>query len=81
MVFANIPPTLSLVLTSDMAMRVDPIYEQITRRWLDHPEEREALVGQLRELRDRVAVPGAVERAAEFLIAELSSVSQTPVVP
>ncbi len=28
-----------MMLTSDMAMRVDPIYEQITRRWLDHPEE------------------------------------------
>ena len=27
------------MLTSDIAMRVDPIYEQITRRWLDHPEE------------------------------------------
>jgi catalase-peroxidase len=27
------------MLTSDLAMRVDPIYEQITRRWLDHPEE------------------------------------------
>lgn len=28
-----------MMLTSDIAMRVDPIYEQITRRWLDHPEE------------------------------------------
>nr|CAA67268.1 T-catalase [Mycolicibacterium smegmatis MC2 155] len=27
------------MLTSDLALRVDPIYEQITRRWLDHPEE------------------------------------------
>lgn len=27
------------MLTSDLAMRFDPIYEQITRRWLDHPEE------------------------------------------
>ncbi len=48
--------------------------------WLEYPEEREALVAKLRELRDRVAAPGAVERAAEFLIAELSSVPQTPVV-
>ena len=48
--------------------------------WLEHPGEREALVGKLRELRDRVAAPGAVERAAEFLISELSSLPQTPVV-
>jgi catalase-peroxidase len=27
------------MLTSDVALRADPIYEQITRRWLDHPEE------------------------------------------
>ena len=30
------PPTM---LTTDLALRVDPVYEQITRRWLDHPEE------------------------------------------
>ena len=28
-----------MMLTSDLAMRVDPIYEKITRRWLEHPEE------------------------------------------
>ena len=27
------------MLTSDLALREDPIYEQITRRWLAHPEE------------------------------------------
>ncbi|MGW0250346.1 catalase/peroxidase HPI [Nocardia goodfellowii] len=27
------------MLTTDLSMRVDPIYEQITRRWLEHPEE------------------------------------------
>jgi catalase-peroxidase len=27
------------MLTTDLAMRVDPAYEKITRRWLDHPEE------------------------------------------
>ncbi len=27
------------MLTSDLALRVDPAYEKITRRWLDHPEE------------------------------------------
>ena len=30
------PPAM---LTSDLAMRFDPAYEKITRRWLDHPEE------------------------------------------
>ncbi|MBJ8337802.1 catalase/peroxidase HPI [Antrihabitans sp. YC3-6] len=28
-----------VMLTTDLAMRVDPIYEQITRRWLDNPQE------------------------------------------
>ncbi|MGX1774074.1 catalase/peroxidase HPI [Nocardia brasiliensis] len=27
------------MLTTDLSMRVDPSYERITRRWLDHPEE------------------------------------------
>ncbi|NUR88726.1 MAG: catalase-peroxidase, partial [Nonomuraea sp.] len=27
------------MLTTDLSMRLDPIYEQITRRWLDHPDE------------------------------------------
>ena len=27
------------MLTTDLSMRVDPIYGPITRRWLDHPEE------------------------------------------
>jgi catalase-peroxidase len=30
------PPQM---LTSDLAMRFDPAYEKITRRWLDHPDE------------------------------------------
>ncbi|MBC7633381.1 catalase/peroxidase HPI [Aeromicrobium sp.] len=30
------PPTM---LTSDVALRVDPVYEQISRRFLEHPEE------------------------------------------
>ncbi|MGN0123885.1 MAG: catalase/peroxidase HPI, partial [Rhodococcus sp. (in: high G+C Gram-positive bacteria)] len=29
------------MLTSDLALRYDPIYGEITRRWLDHPEELE----------------------------------------
>ncbi|MFE7797609.1 catalase/peroxidase HPI [Nocardia sp. NPDC057440] len=28
-----------VMLTTDLSLRVDPVYEQITRRWLDHPEE------------------------------------------
>ncbi|MEU1393750.1 catalase/peroxidase HPI [Nonomuraea sp. NPDC005730] len=27
------------MLTTDLSLRVDPIYEQITRRWLEHPDE------------------------------------------
>ncbi|RVW01800.1 catalase/peroxidase HPI [Rhodococcus spongiicola] len=27
------------MLTTDLSLRVDPTYEKITRRWLDHPEE------------------------------------------
>ena len=27
------------MLVTDVSMRVAPIYERITRRWLDHPEE------------------------------------------
>ena len=27
------------MLTTDLSMRLDPVYEKITRRWLDHPEE------------------------------------------
>ncbi|MGC4963374.1 catalase/peroxidase HPI [Gordonia sp. DT101] len=27
------------MLTTDLSMRLDPVYGEITRRWLDHPEE------------------------------------------
>jgi catalase-peroxidase len=30
---------LPTMLTTDLSLRVDPIYGPITRRWLDHPEE------------------------------------------
>ncbi|HVV25220.1 MAG TPA: catalase/peroxidase HPI, partial [Pseudonocardiaceae bacterium] len=30
------PPTM---LTTDLALRVDPVYEQITRRFLEHPDQ------------------------------------------
>ncbi|HET9689547.1 MAG TPA: catalase/peroxidase HPI [Acidimicrobiales bacterium] len=29
----------TFMLTSDLAMRFDPVYERICRRWLEHPEE------------------------------------------
>lgn len=37
--------------------------------WLDNPNARQELVGRLAALRDRVARPGACDRAAEFLTA------------
>jgi catalase-peroxidase len=30
---------LPTMLTTDIALRVDPAYEQITRRWLEHPQD------------------------------------------
>jgi lipid-A-disaccharide synthase len=38
--------------------------------WLNNPATREEVVGQIAALRDRVAVPGACERAAEFLLGD-----------
>ncbi|MBO0863964.1 MAG: catalase/peroxidase HPI [Mycobacterium sp.] len=32
---------LPTMLTTDLSLRMDPIYGPITRRWLDHPEELE----------------------------------------
>jgi catalase-peroxidase len=36
------PPRKPTMLVTDVSMRVDPIYGEITRRWLDHPEEMNA---------------------------------------
>ncbi|MFE9789028.1 catalase/peroxidase HPI [Nocardia salmonicida] len=33
------PARTPTMLTTDLALREDPIYAEITRRWLDHPEE------------------------------------------
>ncbi len=33
------PKRKPTMLVTDVSMRVDPIYGEITRRWLDHPEE------------------------------------------
>jgi catalase-peroxidase len=32
---------IPVMLTTDLSLRMDPIYGPITRRWLDHPEELE----------------------------------------
>jgi lipid-A-disaccharide synthase len=40
--------------------------------WLNDPAKRAEAVGKLVSLRDRVAVPGACERAAEFLLDSLA---------
>jgi lipid-A-disaccharide synthase len=46
--------------------------------WLSRPAAREAVVERLRELRGRAAVPGACERAAEFLLADVATRSRKP---
>lgn len=46
--------------------------------WLTRPAAREAVVAGLRELRDRAAVPGACERAAEFLLDDLGARVRKP---
>ncbi len=33
------PARTPTMLTTDLALREDPVYAEITRRWLDHPEE------------------------------------------
>jgi lipid-A-disaccharide synthase len=40
--------------------------------WLNDPAKRAAAVGKLEALRERVAVPGACDRAAEFLLREVN---------
>lgn len=40
-------------------------------RWLSDPASRAVTVGRLRLLRDRVAIPGACDRAADFLTGAL----------
>lgn len=40
--------------------------------WLRDPASRSALVDKLRAVRDRVAVPGACDRAAAFVLADLA---------
>ena len=39
-------PRKPTMLVTDVSMRVDPIYGEITRRWLDHPEELNEAFGK-----------------------------------
>jgi catalase-peroxidase len=39
-------PRKPTMLVTDISMRVDPIYGEITRRWLDHPEELNEAFGK-----------------------------------
>jgi lipid-A-disaccharide synthase len=48
--------------------------------WLTRPAAREAVVARLRGLCDQAAVPGACERAAEFLLADLVARGEKPAV-
>jgi hypothetical protein len=41
-------------------------------RWLTDPAAREATATELRQLKAKVAVPGACGRAAEFILADLA---------
>lgn len=44
-------------------------------QWLTDDQRREALVVRMRELRDRVALGGASQRAADYITAELGKIS------
>ncbi len=46
--------------------------------WLTNPAARQAVVGRLRELRARAAVPGACDRAADFLLSDLAARRRKP---
>ncbi|MBL8799875.1 MAG: lipid-A-disaccharide synthase [Planctomycetia bacterium] len=46
-------------------------------RWLNEPEQHEALRQRLREVRDRVAEPGACDRAAQFVLAALAALARS----
>ncbi len=53
----------------------DRIARQVLE-WLDNPESRAKLITRLQALRDRVAIPGACERTASFLLNELGNQNQ-----
>jgi lipid-A-disaccharide synthase len=51
------------------------------RMWLDDPKQRAGASARLAALRDRVAVPGASDRAAEAILAALEKNRPTPPAP
>jgi lipid-A-disaccharide synthase len=48
------------------------------RRWLDDPKQRAEASARLAAVRDRVAAPGASDRAAEHILAALDARPQAP---
>ena len=56
---------------------VSPDLAMWAGRWLDHPSERRRASDALAELRSRVAVPGASERAALAILNALTKVKTT----
>ncbi len=42
-------------------------------RWIDHPAERRRAAEKLAKLRDKVAIPGASDRAAEVILSNLGA--------
>ncbi|MGQ4601101.1 catalase/peroxidase HPI [Nocardia sp. R6R-6] len=69
-----------VMLTTDLSMRFDPIYEQITRRWLDHPDElAEAFAKAWYKLTHRDM--GPIVRYLGPLVPEETLLWQDPVPP
>ena len=61
------PPASRRCWSRTLALRVDPIYGQITRRWLDHPEEcREAFAKAWYKLLHRDMGPVVATSARGF---------------
>ena len=65
------------------AVDVSPDLAAWAHRWLDHPSERQRAAAALVRLRDEVAVPGASDRAAARIVAEVEqarhrAAAQTP---
>jgi lipid A disaccharide synthetase len=48
------------------------IAEQMVR-WLQHPEQLQSVVEELDKLNSQVTVPGAIDRAADFLLQDIPS--------
>ena len=69
------PPTM---LTTDLALRVDPVYEQISRRFLEHPEQfADAFAGAWFKLTHRDM--GPIQRYLGPLVPRETLIWQDPV--